>query len=128
MTSAAGKTGPHTAMALLDKGFPVRAMVHHDDARAAELRDRGGVQRLTGRAPKSMETIARRCPTTMPGTTRGLSGMASAITTLTKAMPAPAPNTDRYLRMFQDGKEIETLAVDSPTWHATHNPDRQLAR
>ncbi|MDP7706969.1 MULTISPECIES: hypothetical protein [Mycobacterium] len=71
-----------------------------------------------------METVARRCPATMPGTTRGLSGMARAITTLTKAMP----NTDRYLRMFQDGKEIETLAVDSPTWHATHNPDRQLAR
>ena len=41
VTSAAGKTGRHTAITLLDKGFPVRAMVHRDDARAAELRARG---------------------------------------------------------------------------------------
>ena len=86
------------------------------------------VERLTGRPPETMATIARRYLSTMPGTTRGISGMARAITTLTKAMLTPAPNTDRYLHTFQDGKEIGTPALDSPTWHATHNPDRQLAR
>ena len=41
VTAAAGKTGRHTALSLLDRGLPVRALVHRDDARAAELRARG---------------------------------------------------------------------------------------
>lgn len=41
VTAAAGKTGRHTALSLLSRGFPVRAMVHRDDARSAALRQRG---------------------------------------------------------------------------------------
>ena len=83
------------------------------------------VERLTGQAPESMETIARRYLTTTPGTTRGPSGMARAMTVLTKAMLTPAPTRARYLRPFQDGADFGTLSADSPTWHATHDPDRR---
>ena len=41
VTAAAGKTGRHTALSLLSRGFPVRAMVHREDARSAALRQRG---------------------------------------------------------------------------------------
>lgn len=41
VTAAAGNTGRPTTLALLDRGFPVRALVRSDDARAAELRDAG---------------------------------------------------------------------------------------
>src|SRR5580693_9554855 len=53
------------------------------------------VERLTGRPPEDMETIARRYLTTMPGTTQGLSGMARAMRLLTKSVVAPAPNHKR---------------------------------
>jgi uncharacterized protein YbjT (DUF2867 family) len=82
------------------------------------------VERLTGRAPESMETIARRYLTTMPGTTRGPSGMARAMTVMTKAMFTAGPNLDHYLRTFQDGVAFGTLSADSEAWHATHDPDR----
>lgn len=36
-----GSTGRHVAQLLLDRGLPVRAFVHSDDARAAELRSLG---------------------------------------------------------------------------------------
>ncbi|MEM7061122.1 MAG: NmrA family NAD(P)-binding protein [Pseudomonadota bacterium] len=38
VTSAAGKTGLPTALQLRERGFPVRAFVRHDDARAEKLR------------------------------------------------------------------------------------------
>ena len=41
VTAAAGKTGRHTALSLLSRGLPVRAMVHREDARSAALRRRG---------------------------------------------------------------------------------------
>src|ERR1700748_750503 len=41
VTAAAGKTGRHTALELLSRGLPVRAMVHRKDPRPAALRDRG---------------------------------------------------------------------------------------
>ena len=41
ITAAAGKTGRRTALALLERGLPVRALVRRDDARAAELRKHG---------------------------------------------------------------------------------------
>jgi NAD(P)H dehydrogenase (quinone) len=41
VTAAAGKTGRHTALSLLSRGLPVRAMVHREDARSAALRSRG---------------------------------------------------------------------------------------
>jgi len=41
VTAATGKTGRHTALSLLSRGLPVRAMVHREDARSAELHHRG---------------------------------------------------------------------------------------
>src|SRR3984957_11673521 len=41
VTAAAGRTGRHTALALLSRGLPVRAMVHREDARSAALHRRG---------------------------------------------------------------------------------------
>src|SRR3984885_3713414 len=41
VTTATGKTGRQTALSLLSRGLPVRAMVHRSDARAQALRSRG---------------------------------------------------------------------------------------
>ncbi len=41
VTSATGHTGLPTVVGLLDRGFPVRALVHRDDARAQRLRQLG---------------------------------------------------------------------------------------
>ena len=41
VTSAAGKTGLQTSLQLLEKGYPVRALVRSDDHRARQLRDAG---------------------------------------------------------------------------------------
>ena len=38
VTSAAGRTAAPAVLALLEKGFPVRAFVRRDDARAEVLR------------------------------------------------------------------------------------------
>jgi uncharacterized protein YbjT (DUF2867 family) len=84
------------------------------------------VEKLTGRAPEDMETIARRYLATTAGTTRGPLAMARAMTVLTKTMLTAAPNQKRYLAAYQDGAAYGTLAVDSEQWHATHNPDRRL--
>ena len=48
VTAAAGKTGRHTALALLSRGLPVRAMVHREDARSAALRRRGAQRSSSG--------------------------------------------------------------------------------
>lgn len=37
VTGATGKTGAPTALLLLQKGYPVRALVHQEDARSASL-------------------------------------------------------------------------------------------
>ena len=81
------------------------------------------VARLTGRPPEDMETIARRYLSTMPGTTRGPSGMARAMSVLAKSVVTRAPSRKRYLRTFQDGAAIGTLSVDSDQWRTTHDPD-----
>jgi uncharacterized protein YbjT (DUF2867 family) len=47
VTAAAGKTGRQTALALLQRGLPVRAMVHREDARSAALRS-GGAEIVVG--------------------------------------------------------------------------------
>jgi len=41
VTAAAGKTGSETTRQLLERGYPVRAMVHREDARSQRLRDVG---------------------------------------------------------------------------------------
>ncbi|MGA7803160.1 NmrA family NAD(P)-binding protein, partial [Bradyrhizobium sp.] len=41
VTGATGKTGVPTVLGLLEKGYPVRALVRRLDARAQRLRDAG---------------------------------------------------------------------------------------
>jgi hypothetical protein len=82
------------------------------------------VAQLTGRPPENMETIARRYLHTMPGTQRGPSGMARAMSVLAKSVVTRAPSRKRYLRTFQDGAAIGTLSVDSEQWRTTHDPER----
>ena len=82
------------------------------------------VERLTGRPAEDMETIARRYLAAMPGTTRGVSGMARAMRLLAKSVVAPAPNRKRYLRTFQAGAAFGELSIDSERWQVTHAPDR----
>lgn len=81
------------------------------------------VQQLTGRPPEDMETIARRYLNTMPGTKRGPSGMARAMSVLAKSAVTHAPSHKRYVRTFQDGAAIGALSADSEQWHVTHDPD-----
>ena len=82
------------------------------------------VERLTGRPAEDMETIARRYLAAMPGTTRGVSGMARAMRLLANSVVAPAPDRKRYLRTFQAGAEFGELSIDSERWQVTHDPDR----
>ena len=82
------------------------------------------VERITGRPPEDMETIARRYLATMAGTKRGPAGMARAMSLLTRSVVTPAPNRKRYLRTFQDGAPIGALSIDSDLWQTTHARDR----
>jgi hypothetical protein len=82
------------------------------------------VQRLTGRPPEDMATIARRYLNALPSTNRGLSGMARAMRILAKSSITPAPSRTSYLRTFQDGAAIGQLAVDSARWRSSHDPDQ----
>jgi NAD(P)H dehydrogenase (quinone) len=42
VTGATGKTGSAVVSELLKAGYPVRAMVHREDARSARLQSKGG--------------------------------------------------------------------------------------
>jgi NAD(P)H dehydrogenase (quinone) len=79
------------------------------------------VQRLTGRPPEDMATIARRYLNALPGTRRGLAGMGRAMRVLAKSSITAAPSRTRYLRTFQDGVSIGRLAVDSNRWQSSHD-------
>lgn len=55
VTSAAGKTGMSTSLQLLEKGYPVRALVRQKDARAKLLSKAGaGVLRIWMRLRSNM--------------------------------------------------------------------------
>jgi NAD(P)H dehydrogenase (quinone) len=82
------------------------------------------VQRLTGRPPEDMATIARRYLNALPGTKRGLSGMARAMRVLAKSSITPAPSRRRYLQAFQDGESVGRLAVESNRWRLSHDPEQ----
>ncbi|MFB9265657.1 NmrA family NAD(P)-binding protein [Bradyrhizobium erythrophlei] len=77
VTGATGKTGMPTALGLAEKGFPVRALVRRDDARAALLRGRG-VEIVVGSLEslrdleQAMTGVKRAyfCPPLEPGTLR----------------------------------------------------------
>jgi uncharacterized protein YbjT (DUF2867 family) len=77
VTSAAGKTGAATALLLLEKGYPVRALVRRDDARAERLRQ-AGAEVLAGSLEdirdlrRAMNGVDRAyfCPPLEPGALR----------------------------------------------------------
>jgi hypothetical protein len=71
-----------------------------------------------------MATIARRYLNALPSTNRGLTGMARAMRVLAKSSLTPAPSRARYLRTYQDGAAVGRLAVDSPRWQLSHDPDQ----
>ncbi len=96
VTAAAGKTGRQTALSLLDRGLAVRALVHREDGRAAELRSRGA-EVVVGNVSDVADVR------------RALRGVQRAYWT------APiGPGA------------LEAATLDSEQWHATHDPDRRL--
>src|SRR5262249_21261765 len=85
VTGATGKTGSLTALALLQRGFPVRAMVRAMDARAAQLREAGadivvGSLENFRDLENAMKGVARAyfCPPLEPGTLRRATLFAEA--------------------------------------------------
>jgi NAD(P)H dehydrogenase (quinone) len=85
VTGATGKTGSPTVLALLQNGFPVRAMVRSMDARAAHLHE-AGADIIVGSLENfrdlqsAMKGIARAyfCPPLEPGTLRRATLFAEA--------------------------------------------------
>jgi NmrA-like family len=85
VTGATGKTGLPTALGLLEKGFPVRALVKTVDARAERLRAAGaeitcGSLENFRDLETSMQGVARAyfCPPLAPGTLRRATLFATA--------------------------------------------------
>jgi len=85
VTGATGKTGSPTTLRLLEKGYPVRALVRQFDERAGRLRQAGAeitvgsledFRDLT-RAMKNMDR-AYFCPPLEPGTLRRATLFAAA--------------------------------------------------
>jgi len=85
VTGATGKTGMPTALGLLEKGFPVRALVRSLDARATRLRD-VGAELVVGSLESfpdleaAMKGVVRAyfCPPLVPGTLRRAALFAAA--------------------------------------------------
>jgi uncharacterized protein YbjT (DUF2867 family) len=85
VTAAAGKTGAPTALGLLEKGYPVRALVRQVDARAERLR-RAGAEITVGSfedfrdLKRALQDINRAyfCPPLEPGTLRRAALFATA--------------------------------------------------
>jgi uncharacterized protein YbjT (DUF2867 family) len=85
VTGATGKTGAPTVMQLLGRGFPVRALVHREDARSEHLRE-AGAQIVVGSLEDlddlttAMKGVARAyfCPPLEPGTLRRATLFATA--------------------------------------------------
>jgi NAD(P)H dehydrogenase (quinone) len=85
VTAASGKTGTATALQLLARGYPVRAMVHREDARSERLRT-AGAQITIGslediedlRASLSGAHRAYFCPPLLAGTLRRATLFAAA--------------------------------------------------
>jgi uncharacterized protein YbjT (DUF2867 family) len=85
VTAAAGKTGAPTALGLLEKGYPVRALVRQVDGRAEQLR-RAGAEIVVGSLEdfrdlkRVMQDVDRAyfCPPLEPGTLRRAALFATA--------------------------------------------------
>jgi NAD(P)H dehydrogenase (quinone) len=85
VTGSTGKTGMPTALGLVAKGFPVRALVHRNDARAGQLQA-AGVEVMVGSLESmcdlglAMKGVRRAyfCPPLEPGTLRRAALFAAA--------------------------------------------------
>jgi len=85
VTGATGKTGAPTALLLLQRGYPVRALVRRQDARSAAL-ERAGAELLVGSLEdpidlrEAMRGVARAyfCPPLEPGALRRATMFADA--------------------------------------------------
>jgi uncharacterized protein YbjT (DUF2867 family) len=85
VTGATGKTGAPSAKQLLARGFPVRALVHREDARSEALR-RAGAEVVLGSLEsfedlaKAMDGVQRAyfCPPLSPGSLRRATTFATA--------------------------------------------------
>jgi NAD(P)H dehydrogenase (quinone) len=85
VTGAAGKTGAPTALQLLEKGYPVRALVRQVDARAERLQQ-AGAEVIAGSLEdfrdlaRAMRNVDRAyfCPPLEPGTLRRATLFAAA--------------------------------------------------
>jgi NAD(P)H dehydrogenase (quinone) len=85
VTGATGKTGTPTALLLLERGYPVRALVHRQDSRSAALA-RAGAEILVGSLEdpidlrEAMRGVARAyfCPPLEPGALRRATLFADA--------------------------------------------------
>jgi uncharacterized protein YbjT (DUF2867 family) len=85
VTGATGKTGGATAAELLQRGYPVRALVHRDDVRAERLRAAGADVRLGSledpvAVREAMQDVQRAyfCPPLEPGVLRRAAIFADA--------------------------------------------------
>lgn len=92
ITSAAGNTGMRTALQLLAKGFPVRALVRSDDHRAASLKAAGaqifvGDQYSVTDTRQAMDGVQRAYHCAPSAPTRSTSSGSS------RAMPSSSATT-----------------------------------
>lgn len=85
VTGATGKTGTPSALLLLQKGYPVRALVHREDARSAALREAGaevfvGTLEDPIAVRNAMKGVQRAyfCPPLEPGSLRRAAIFADA--------------------------------------------------
>jgi NAD(P)H dehydrogenase (quinone) len=93
VTGATGKTGATTAALLLQRGYPVRALVHRDDPRADRLRSAGADVHIGSledpiAVREAMRDVQRAyfCPPLEPGALR-----RAAILPMRRAMPGWKP-------------------------------------
>ena len=90
ITSAAGKTGMATAFELLERGFPVHALVRRDDHRAQRLRD-AGAEILVGDMGDSGDMRRGPCRTSNAPTSVHLSQPTRCTTAWCSLRPPTKP-------------------------------------
>lgn len=88
----------------------------------------GDVQRLTGRAPETFETIVRRTVAAQPDLKQSLPASARALAGFLKILLTPALDLDR----IQSQRDYVRIAAprysqDAPEWTETHTPTAPLS-
>jgi NAD(P)H dehydrogenase (quinone) len=137
VTAASGKTGTATALQLLARGYPVRAMVHREDARSERLRTAGGeitVGSLEDLVDlrTSLAGVQRAyfCPPLLPGTLRRATLFATAaqeaglevIVALSQWVADPLHPAVHAREKWLSNHVLQTAGVDvvtvAPGWFA----------